>query len=149
MRNLFLLFFFVISLPAVSQEYKDTTFSVRGFTCSCKYNFNTEDDKNIYINDGSGIFSVVGRDAYYPGGNDEWKKFLKKNLNKGFKGNDNVEVNFQVDKNGGLSGFELRNRAPVQKYYEVIRVLKLSGKWFPAIRNGYCVTSSLNLTFEL
>ena len=131
----------LFSLHSYSQEFKDTTFSVSGYTCSCKYNISIEDDNNI--------FDRSEKPAHYPGGEDEWKKFVKKNLDKKWKGKDEVEVRFQVDKNGNLSGFILLNRAPNQKYEEVLRVLKLSGKWFPSVQNEYCVKSLVRLVFEL
>ncbi len=124
-----------------AQEHKDTTFNVQGHTCSCKYNFNVEDD-NI-------IFDRNATKAYYPGGEDQWKKFVKKNLDKGFKGKDEVLVRFVVDKNGDLSDFTLVNRSPNQKYEEVLRILKLSGKWFPSVQKGFCVKSYLTLGFQL
>jgi hypothetical protein len=141
MRKLFFLLSLLISLHTYSQDYKDTAFSVRGFTCQCKYNNNIEEDNKI--------FDRSGQPAYYPGGDEEWKKLVKKNLDKGFKKNERVEVRFQVDKNGGLSEFELMTRSPAQKYQEIVRVLKLSGKWFPSVQDGYCVKSIIRLTFEL
>ena len=140
-KLLFTLLLFSVSLNGYPQEYKDTTFSVKEFTCSCKYNLNIADD--------NGIFDRFENPAHYPGGEKKKKKFVKKNLDKGFKGKDEVEVRFQVDKNGDLSGFTLLNRAPNQKYEEVLRILKLSGKWFPSVQNGYCVKSSVRLVFEL
>ncbi|MEQ1677732.1 MAG: hypothetical protein ABL876_13570 [Chitinophagaceae bacterium] len=133
--------FCIISSHAFSQEYNDTTYHVREFTCSCKYNLDPQEDNKI--------FDRSAKSAYYPGGEEEWKKFAKKNLDKGFKGKHTVEVRFQVDKNGDLSGFTLLSTAPAQKYEEVVRVLRSSGKWFPSIQNGFCVKSSLRLSFEL
>lgn len=141
MKKLFFLFFLLFYLNTYSQSYKDTTFSVRTFTCSCKYNINISDDNTIFDRD--------EKVAHYPGGEKEWKKFLKKNLDEGFKGKHEVQVRFQVDKNGDLSEFTLLNRTPNQKYEEVLRVLKLSGKWFPSVQNGFCVKSSVRLVLEL
>ena len=117
MRKLFLLLSLFLSLYTYSQEFTDTTFSVRGFTCQCKFNFNIE--------------------------------FVKKNMDKGFKGNHPVEVRFEVNKNGDLSAFLLLNKAPNQKYEEVLRLLKSSGKWFPSVQKGFCVKSYVRLSFEL
>ena len=55
-------------------------------------------------------------------------------MDKGFKGNHPVEVRFEVNKNGDLSAFLLLNKAPNQKYEEVLRLLKSSGKWFPSVQ---------------
>lgn len=131
----------ITTLHCYSQEVKDTTFSVRGFTCQCKYNVSIEDDNKI--------FDRNAVSAYYPGGEEEWSKYVKKNMDKGFKGKHTVEVRFQVDKNGDLGNFLLLNKAPNQKYEEILRILKLSGKWFPSIQNGYCVKSYVRLSFEL
>jgi hypothetical protein len=141
MRKIIFLYFFFIYHQSFSQSYKDTTFSVREFSCSCKYNLKPDDDK--------GIFDLSGKDAYYAGGEAEWKKFAKKNIDKGFKGKHTVELKFQVDKNGDLSLFTLLNKAPAQKYEEVVRVLKLSGKWFPSVQDGFCVKSFVSLFYEL
>lgn len=149
MQKAFLLFFLMVALQASSQDYKDTSFLIRGSTCSCKYNIKAEDDRNIYLSGGYGVKSTAERPAYYAEDNNEWKKFLKKNLDKGFKGKDEVEIRFQVDKNGDLSHFELLSKSPAQKFQEIVRVLKLSGKWFPAVRNGFCISSSVRQVFEL
>lgn len=141
MKTIFLFLGLLVSGISFSQEYKDSIFSVRGFTCSCKYNFNTADD--------TGIYDRSGKPAAYPGAEIEWKKFVKKNIDKGFKGKHIVEVRFDVDKNGDLSNFLLQNKAPNQKYEEVVRVLKMSGKWFPSVQDGFCVKSSVWLSFEL
>lgn len=141
MKQIALLSLLIISVAARSQQYKDTTLSVRGFTCTCKYNLNIEDDNKI--------FDLSEKPAHYPDGEEEWKKFVKKNLDKGFKRNEKVEVRFQVDKDGNLSGYELMTRSPAQKYQEIVRILKLSGKWFPSIQDGFCVKSMVSLTFEL
>ena len=102
-----------------------------------------------YNDNFKGIFYRSEQPARYPGGEREWKKFVKKNLDKSFKGEDKVEVQFQVDRNGDLSEFELMTWSPAQKYQEAVRILKLSGKWFPAIQNGYCVKAYFRQTFEL
>ncbi len=141
MLKLVYLFFSFTSLQASSQGYKDTTFSVRGYHCSCKYNLNIEDDK--------GIFDRNEIAAHYPGGDEQWKKFLKKNLDKSLKGKDEVQIRFDVDKNGDLDAFEIMNRAPAQKYEELKRLLHLSGKWFPSVQKGFCVKSYVKLTIEL
>ena len=141
MGKLFTLLFFFVNSDSYSQTYKDTKFSVRAFTCSCKYNINISDDNIIFDRD--------EKVAHYPGGEKEWKKFLKKNLDEGFKGKHEVQVQFQVSKNGDLSEFTLLNRTPNQKYEEVLRVLKLSGKWFPSVQKGFCVKSSVRLVLEL
>jgi hypothetical protein len=129
-----------ISSLLFSQTTKDTTFSIRGNTCQCKLvTEGTADVKPFDLNE---------KPAYYPGGEDEWKKFVKKNIDKKLKGKDVVEVHVEINEKGELSGFRLLSRAANQKYEEAVYILKLSGKWFPAIQNGYCVKSVKRLVFE-
>lgn len=140
MRQLFLPISFLLSFEVSSQETKDTVFSVRGHSCPCKYNIHASADNRI--------FSRTPEPAYYPGGEDSWRKFLKKNLSNDFRGKHDLQVRFLVDKNGDLSEFVLlnfNNHIPDEKFEEVIRVLKLSGKWFPSIQGGYCVKSYVRL----
>lgn len=141
MRKILFLLSLLIGVHSYSQEFKDTTFSVREFTCQCKFNLNALDDNKI--------FDRSEKPAYYPGGEEDWEKFVKRNLDKKFKGKDKVEVRFEVEKNGELSNFLLLNRSPNQKFEEVVRVIKLSGRWFPSIQNGFCVKSYVRLSFEL
>ncbi len=141
MKKLFFLLLIFTGLHTYAQEYKDTSFSVSGIICQCKYNHDIADDNKI--------FDRSEQPAQYPGGEQEWKKFVKKNIDKGFKGKHTVEIRFQVDKNGDLSTFVLQNKAPNVKYEEILRLLKLSGKWFPSVQNGYCVKSYMRLSFEL
>lgn len=141
MKNILLLFCLVAALPAAAQSYKDTTFSSGTFSCSCKYNLDEQDD--------AGIFDRQAIAATYPGGEEEWKKFVKKNIYKGFKGKHEVMVRFTVDKNGQLGDYTLVSSAPAQKYEEAVRILRLSGKWFPSVQKGFCVKTSTSLVFEL
>lgn len=129
------------SLPAAAQEYRDTVFTVRDYTCSCKYNINPEDDNRI--------FDHTAAAASYPGGEEAWNKFVKKNIDKSWKGKDKVDVRFQVDRNGDVSTFILLNKAPNQKYEEVVRLIRSSGKWFPSVQKGFCVKSFVRLSFDL
>lgn len=143
MRKLPLLLLLFSNLPTYSQDYKDTTFTINGYKCDCKYRLDIRADSFDYRLD----YAI--KPAEYPGGDAEWKKFLKKNMDKSFKGKDKVEVRFEIDKDGNLSKFELMSRSPVQKYQEVVRLLKLSGKWFPNIWNGFCMMGVITRTFEL
>jgi hypothetical protein len=140
MNKIYLVISLFIISDVYSQEFKDTTFSIRGNNCQCKLVIEgTADIKPFDLNEKS---------AYYPGGEDEWKKFVKKNIDKKLKGKDVVEVHVEIDEKGELSGFRLLSRAANQKYEEAIYILKLSGNWFPAVQNGYCVKSVKRLVFE-
>jgi len=94
-------------------------------------------------------FDLNEKPPSYPGGPDEFKKFLRKNIDKSMKWKEKVDVKFKVDINGDLSGFQAVKPAAGQKLKEVVRVLKLSGKWFPGVREGYCVEGEVTITAEL
>lgn len=141
MKKITCILLFFISISVYSQESKDTSFSIRGFNCVCKYHINQLDDNKIFER------SVTP--AYFPGSEEEWKKFLKKNLNLKLKGNNVVQFRFEIDKNGDPNNFLLMNEAPVEKFNEIIRVIRLSGKWFPAIQGGFCVKSYVRMKLEL
>ena len=141
MYKLLGLIFLFTPLAVYGQQVIDTTFSVRGFTCQCKYLSSGKPDVKP--------FDLNEKPPYYPGGADEFKKFLRKNIDKSMKWKEKVNVTFKVDKNGDLYGFQSVNYAAVQKFQEVVRVLKLSGKWFPAVREGYCVEGEVTVTAEL
>jgi periplasmic protein TonB len=140
MKITLLLISLFIGSQLLSQTTIDTTFSIRGNTCQCKLvKEGTADVKPFDLNE---------KPAYYPGGEDAWEKFVKKNINKKLKGKDAVEVHVEINEKGELSGFRLLNRAANQKYEEAVYILKLSGNWFPAIQNGYCVKSVKRLVLE-
>lgn len=140
-KLIFLFIFFILTQSCFSQLTKDTTFNSNDATCSCKLALDGKPDVKPY--------DPNEKPAEYPGGGDEWKKFVKKNLNKKLKGKETVEVSFEIDEVGVLSNFRLLNRAANQKYEEAVYILKLSGRWFPAVQNGYCVKSVKRLSFEL
>ena len=139
----------VLACSAGAQEARVTVFLIRGSICGCKFNLDPAADKEVLLTGGHSIGSDAQQPAYYSKEEKDWQQFLKKNLDTGLKGKHEVEVRFQVNKNGDLSHFELLSASPAQKFQEVVRVLKLSGKWFPSIRNGYCIQSSLRQVFEL
>jgi len=141
MKKLLFSFSLLVCLHSYAQEAKDTTFSVRGFTCTCKYAAANDEEKKP--------FSKSEAEAYYPGGEKEWKKYLKKYLYTGFQGKKHeFKVQFTVSKEGILSDYKLLDKAVNQKYEEAVRVLTQSGKWFPSIQDGLCVTSNKILLFE-
>ena len=144
MKKLFALGFLLMKFQAHAQQIKDTTFSVRGFTCQCKYNTIIEDkeDKNK-------IFYRAEESAYYPGGENEWNSFIEENLDTNLKGKKKIfSVEVIINKEGNLTYFRLADKAKKKKYEEALRLLKMSGKWFPAIQNGYCVKSYHRIVFE-
>jgi len=80
----------------------------------------------------------------YPGGINKFHVFLKKNYvapkeaveNEAYGG---VFVNFVIEKDGSLSNIKVLRDFGYKSGEELVRVLKLSPNWKPAIKNGYRV----------
>jgi hypothetical protein len=140
MKYFLIIFLSVFSTSLHSQMEMDTTFTKNGASCTCK--IVTEGKPAIKP------FDINEKKAAYPGGEEEWKRFVKKNINKKLKGKEEVRVSVDVDEWGRLSNYRLLTRAANQKFEEVVYILKLSGQWFPAVQSGYCVKSVLQLSFE-
>ena len=91
-------------------------------------------------------FDRVEIEASYPGGNEAWLQYLMKNANGSVATENGAPVGrytsmiqFIVDKDGKLSEFKPLTKMGYGMEQEVIRVLKLSGLWTPAIQNGKTV----------
>jgi protein TonB len=96
--------------------------------------------------DDNTVFRKVEIESTYRGGMAAWQRFLLKNFRvpeapEGEEaGNATVVVQFIVDKEGNVSDAQaLSGPATLQK--EALRVIRLSGKWEPAIQNGRPVRS--------
>jgi protein TonB len=96
-------------------------------------------------NEEEGIQEFVQIESSYKGGTAAWQRFLLKNFRPpeatgDESGNVTVVVRFIVDKEGNVSDVEpISGPAALQK--EAVRVIRLSGKWEPAIQNGRKVKS--------
>lgn len=96
-------------------------------------------------NDDNTIFRKVEIESSYKGGPAAWQRFLLKNFRtpqatEEESGDATVVVRFIVDKEGNVSDVEAISGPPaLQK--EAVRVVRLSGKWEPAIQNGRKVKS--------
>ncbi|MFV0605254.1 MAG: energy transducer TonB [Niabella sp.] len=105
-----------------------------------------------------GIFTKVDKDASYPGGAIAWRNFLIKNLkgetpvDHGAKaGTYTTVIQFIVDKDGTVSDIKPLTKVGYGMEDEAMRIIKLSGKWKPAIQNGREVTAYRKqpLTFQV
>ena len=89
------------------------------------------------------IFEKVEIEASFPGGDQAWLKFLKKNVN-GMIATDNgapegiytVVVQFTVDKYGYITDIKALTNHGYGMEKEVIKLLKKSPKWNPAFQDG-------------
>jgi periplasmic protein TonB len=91
------------------------------------------------------VWRKVEIEAEYPGGAAAWQRFLNRNLRYPQEAIDNeingsVVVQFIVDEEGNVSNVEAVS-GPEVLCTEMIRVIKKSGKWTPAVQNGRQVRS--------
>ena len=90
-----------------------------------------------------GTFERVEVEATFPGGIDEWRHFLERNLNPSVPvdngapcGKYTVYVQFIVDKDGRVSDIKPLTREGFGMEQEVVRIMKESGSWDPAMMKG-------------
>lgn len=91
---------------------------------------------------------VVEIEAAFPGGLEAWRKYLVKNLKVGIplkkkapKGSYMVIARFIVSKDGSISAIEPETSHGYGMEEEVIRIIKKSPKWIPAMQNGHPVNA--------
>lgn len=92
-------------------------------------------------------FSKVDMEASFPGGSPGWNQFLSKNfrypdeaVSNDIQGN--IVVQFQIDEEGNVSDIKpISGPKKGGLREEAIRIIKISGKWEPAIRNNIKVKS--------
>jgi periplasmic protein TonB len=93
------------------------------------------------------IFTKVEVEAEYPGGKEDWNKYLNKTLRYPEEAQNNeiqgtIIVQFIVDKEGNVSNAEaISGTKKGGLREESVRVIKLSGNWVPAVQNGRKVKS--------
>jgi hypothetical protein len=94
------------------------------------------------------VFEKVEFNASYPGGLPAWKSFLIKNLkattpvdNGAPAGYYTVYVRFVVSREGIVSDIKALSNLGYGMEPEVIRILKKSGNWSPAMQNNRYVNS--------
>ena len=89
------------------------------------------------------IFKKVEIEAFFPGGEAAWRKFLEKNLNPNVpidngapSGRYTIWVQFFVDLDGSLSDVKALTSLGYGMEREVILLIKKSGLWTPAMQNN-------------
>ncbi|MDD2794112.1 MAG: energy transducer TonB [Sediminibacterium sp.] len=89
------------------------------------------------------IFYTVQIAAAFPGGKEEWVKFLEKNLNSTIplengapSGKYTVIISFIVSKDGSISDVVAENDPGWGTKAEAVRVIAKGPKWTPAVQNG-------------
>jgi periplasmic protein TonB len=93
------------------------------------------------------IFTKVEIESAYPGGNSRWESFVASKLRypREARRNEiqgNVVVQFLVDMQGNVSDIKTVDGPTTGGLpEEAIRLVRISGKWTPAIQNGRQVNS--------
>lgn len=89
------------------------------------------------------IYSVVDVQPKFPGGDAEWRKFLERNFNRDVEVENgmpaeggSIVASFVVGDDGCVSDVIVENNPGRCLAEEFVRVIKLSGRWQPAIKNG-------------
>jgi TonB family protein len=140
----------ISNLLADSKHKNDSTISNNYFT------------KEIVVvgyensNSNKEIFTNVELLPKFPGGIQEFYKFLVRNLNYPKEAKDNktqgsVIINFVVEKDGSLTDFKVLRGISKELDEEALRVMKLSPKWEPGFQNGKTVrvSYSVPISFKL
>lgn len=94
------------------------------------------------------IFETVEVEAYFPGGEQGWFGYLRQNLNpsvpidKGApEGMYTVIIQFIVGKDGKVYDVKPLTKHGYGMEAEVVRILKKSPSWVPAVQNGKTVNA--------
>lgn len=89
------------------------------------------------------VWTTVQIQASFPGGIDEWFRFLKRNLKQDIPvdngapaGDYRVVVSFLVDREGNITDVRADNDPGYGTAAEAVRVVQKSGRWNPAQQNG-------------
>jgi periplasmic protein TonB len=97
----------------------------------------------IPFTDSMDVFERVEVEASFPGGDPAWIRFIQERLDasvpirmKAPKGKYTVWIQFIVDVTGKLSDFKALTTNGYGMEKEVIRILKKSPRWTPAVLDG-------------
>jgi len=97
-------------------------------------------------NTGEKLFDKVEVEAEFPGGQAAWRKFLEQNLNPNVPvdnsapaGQYTVMVQFVVNRDGTIADIKPLTKLGYGMEQEVVRILRKSGQWTPAMQNGRSV----------
>jgi len=98
--------------------------------------------------DDNKVFEKVEIEPSFPGGVNGWREFLQKNLRTtvpvdsgASAGTYTVVAQFIVHRDGSISDLKTLTNHGHGMESEVLRVMKKSPNWIPAIQNGCTVTA--------
>ena len=100
----------------------------------------TDSEQNVYT------YTVVRKQPEFKGGNQNFYKFLTKNITYPKAGvNGKVQLRFTVKANGQLSDFKVISSPHPLLTVEALRVLQMSPDWEPGLMRGRAVDVFFNL----
>lgn len=89
------------------------------------------------------IYEAVEEEAYFPGGEQGWRSWLEQNLNPSAPvdngapaGLYTIYIQFVVDLDGKVSAIRPLTKHGYGMEAEVMRILRKSPPWIPAVQNG-------------
>lgn len=92
---------------------------------------------------GGKIYEVVEEEAYFPGGEQGWRSWLEQNLNPSTPvdngapaGLYTIYIQFVVDLDGKVSAIKPLTKHGYGMEAEVMRILRKSPPWIPAVQGG-------------
>jgi periplasmic protein TonB len=125
-------------------------FMITGFSTQSLHAQTTVPDETLKadtsVNSDGMIFEKVEIEASFSGGEQGWIDYLQKNLNAATPvingapaGRYTVTIQFIVDKNGKLSALKALTKHGFGMEAEVMRILRKSPPWNPALQDGRTV----------
>lgn len=139
MKKVILLGLMLVSFVGYSQvpnieDLEDRDVVIQGTDTIVQFDEQEPDENYIYV-----AVEVMPK---YPGGMNEFRKFIAENfrnpkVDKNLKGN--IIVQFVVEKDGSLSDIKVVRDLGYGTGKEAIRVVGLAEKWKPGIQNGKTV----------
>lgn len=111
---------------------------------------NAQQPQSSTVSDDDVIFSVVEKEAQFPGGNDAMMKFIAKNVKYPQTAVENkiegtVYVEFVIEKDGKITNVKAIRKVSPELDEEAVRVVSKMPKWKPATQRGKTVRCRFRL----
>ncbi len=101
-------------------------------------------EDEVYLN------SDIINPKFNGGGIEKFYEFVNKNFNFSLVSKSGTMITaFTVDENGDVKKIKVTQMIDVESATEIIRVLKLSPKWQPAVKNGKPISIEIKLPLDL
>ncbi|HEY6505515.1 MAG TPA: energy transducer TonB [Chitinophagaceae bacterium] len=139
--------FFLIVIPLCFITTGKTFASPGSLTRSTRYTYSSADSVPV-TETIPRIFESVEKEAYFDGGEPAWHRYLEQNLNPNVPvingappGTYTVIVQFVVSTSGKVSDVKGLTKHGFGMEAEVIRIIRKSPPWVPAVQDGHNVNA--------